>query len=98
MVLLVDNSNIINISYAVFVETMHKNNGQDYVIKETDLGMFWHLYMHKIKDYLSSYKKIIFCGEGKASIKWRKEKYPLYKENRKKRGENPDYDHIITCY
>ena len=98
MVLLVDNSNIINISYAVFVKTMHDNNGADYVIKESDLGMFWHLYMHKIKGFLSTYKNIVFCGEGHASTKWRKEKYPLYKENRKERGENPDYDFIITCY
>ena len=98
MVLLVDNSNIINISYAVFVKTMHDKEGPDYVIKESDLGMFWHLYMHKIKGYLSTYKNIIFCGEGHGSTVWRKNKYPLYKENRKERGENPDYDYIITCY
>lgn len=77
---------------------MHKKNGNDYVIKEEDLGMFWHLYIHKIKDYLCSYKDIIFCGEGFNSTKWRKETYPPYKENRKARADNPDYKFIGKCY
>lgn len=98
MVVLVDNSNIINIAYAVFVQTMKNKNGLDYVIKEEDLGMFWHLYVHKIKDYLCTYKNIIFCGEGHNSTAWRKSKYPLYKENRKERAENPDYAFIGKCY
>lgn len=95
---LVDNSNIINICYAVFVKTMKDKNGQDYLIKKDDLGMFYHLYMRKIKDYLSTYEEIVFCGEGHNSTKWRKEQYPLYKENRKDRADNPDYAFIIDCY
>lgn len=98
MIVLVDNSNIINIAYAVFVKTMKDKNGLDYVIKEDDLGMFWHLYIRKIKDYLCNYENIIFCGEGHNSTAWRKSLYPLYKENRKERGENPDYDFIGKCY
>lgn len=98
MVCLVDNSNIINISYAAFVSLLKEKNGPDYVIKEDDLGMFWHLYFRKIKDYLCNYKDIIFCGEGHNSTAWRKEKYPLYKENRKDRAENPDYEFISKCY
>lgn len=98
MVCLVDNSNIINISYAVFVKTLKDKNGPDYVIKESDLGMFWHLYVHKIKDYLTTYKELVFCSEGHNSTVWRKNKYPLYKENRKERAENPDYNFIKKCY
>ena len=98
MVCLVDNSCIINISYSSFVNILKEKNGDDYNIKEDDLGLYWHLYMLKIKDYLSTYKDIIFCGEGHNSTKWRKEKYPLYKENRKDRADNPDYRFIINCY
>lgn len=98
MICLVDNSNIINISYASFVNIMKEKNGEDYVIKESDLGMFWHLYVHKIKNYLTTYKDLIFCNEGHNSTAWRKNKYPLYKENRKDRAENPDYAFIKKCY
>lgn len=98
MICLVDNSCIINICYASFVGILHDKNGPDYTIKEEDLGLYWHLYMKKIKDYFVNYKNIIFCGEGHNSTKWRKEKYPLYKENRKTRAENPDYDFIKDCY
>ena len=98
MVCLIDNSNIINICYSTFVKLLHDKNGPDYVIKEDDLGFFWHLYVNKIKDYLSSYKELIFCGEGHNSTKWRKEQYALYKENRKDRAENPDYAFIVKCY
>ena len=96
--LLIDNSNILNISYAIFVKTLKEKNGLDYVIKKEDLGMFFHLYVRKIKDYLATYDNIIFCGEGHNSTGWRKEKYPLYKENRKARGDNPDYAFIKDCY
>ena len=98
MICLVDNSNLINISYASFVNILKDKNGQDYVIKEEDLGLYWHLYMKKIKDYLATYKDIIFCGEGHNSTKWRKEHYALYKENRKDRADNPDYAFIGKCY
>lgn len=97
-VCLVDNSNIINICYSTFVKLMRDKNGSDYVVKEEDLGMFWHLYVRKIKDYLCTYKNIIFCGEGHNSTKWRKEKYPLYKENRKDRADDPNYGYIRRCY
>lgn len=98
MVCLVDNSCIINISYASFVNILKEKNGKDYNIKEEDLGLFWHLYLKKVKDYFATYRDIVFCGEGHNSTKWRKEKYPLYKENRKDRGENPDYRFIKNCY
>lgn len=98
MVVLIDNSNLININYAAFVRILKEKNGLDYVIKEDDLGLFWHLYIRKIRDYLCNYENIIFCGEGHNSTVWRKSLYPLYKENRKDRAENPDYKFIGKCY
>lgn len=98
MVCLIDNSNIVNIQYASFISILKQKNGDDYRIKEEDLGLFWHLYMKKCKDFFTTYRDLIFCGEGHSSTKWRKERYPLYKENRKERDENPDYDFIKKCY
>lgn len=97
MALLIDNSMIINQCYSVFVSKMHEIHGDDYVIKKDDLDFFYHLYFRKIKEFFS-YKNIVFCGEGHNSTKWRKDIYPLYKENRKARKENPDYDFIYDCY
>ena len=98
MICCIDNSCIINVCYSSFVNILKEKNGDDYLVKEDDLGLFWHLYMKKIREYLSAYKDIIFCGEGHNSTKWRKERYPLYKENRKERAEDPNYRFIIDCY
>lgn len=95
---LIDNSNIINISYASFVKLLKEKNGDDYSPTEKDLGLFWHLYVRKIKDYLCTYKNLIFCSEGHNSTAWRINKYPLYKENRRERAVNPDYELINKCY
>lgn len=97
MVIAIDNSNIINISYASMVSIKKKEN-PEYVIVEEDLGMFFHLYLKKIMMYLTSYENVIFCGEGKNSSGWRKSIWPPYKENRKDRADNPDYKYIIDAY
>lgn len=98
MICLIDNSNILNIQFASFISILKQKNGDDYRIKEEDLGLFWHLYMKKCKDFFTTYRDLIFCGEGHSSTRWRKERYPLYKENRTQRAENPDYDLIKKCY
>src|SRR5574344_106199 len=98
MYCLVDCSNITNISFAVFVKMLKDKNGDDYAITENDIGFFWHLFVHKIKDYFITYKDIVFCFEGRNSTGWRKSVYPPYKANREERKDNPDYKLIGTCY
>lgn len=98
MIIAIDNSNIINICYSVMVTKKLKENGDDYLIKEDDIGFFWHLYLRKIMPYLTTYKKVIFCEEGKGSTNWRKSIWPPYKENRADRKDNPNYSFINQCY
>lgn len=98
MVIAIDNSNIINICYSVMVTKKLKENGDEYLIKEEDLGFFWHLYLRQIMPFLTNYKKVIFCEEGKGSTTWRKSIWPPYKENRAERRDNPNYSFINKCY
>lgn len=96
-VVLIDNSNLINISYSIMLKKV-KERGADESPTQNDLGYLFHLYINKIKDYFTTFETVIFCGEGHQSTSWRKKIYPLYKENRKSRGENPDFDLIKECY
>src|SRR5574344_211216 len=98
MYCLVDASNVVNIAYSVFVRLEQKNNGPDYVVKEGDLGFFWHLFMHDVKDYFTSYSDLVFCFEGMNSTAWRKSVYPLYKANRAARKEDPNYALLPKVY
>lgn len=98
MVCIIDGSNYVNISYSIFIRMEQEKNGKDYVIKEEDLGFFWHLFIMKIKDFFTSYKELVFCFEGLNSTKWRKEVYPLYKENRAQRKEDPNYKFLPQIY
>lgn len=95
---LVDTSNIINISYSVFLKNQLDKNGKDYIIKEDDLGLFWHLFVRKISSFFTTYKNNIFCFEGLNSTKWRKEVYPPYKANREARKSDPNYEFISKIY
>lgn len=92
MVCLVDASNLFFITFSAFKKMMQeKNNDPEYVIKDSDLGLFYHMLFAKTKDYLVAYKNLVFAFEGKHSTKWRKEKYPLYKENRNTAKEDLNY-------
>ena len=97
MVIGADLSNIINISYASMV-SIKKKDDPEYIIKEDDLGMYFHLFFKKVMSILTTYKNVYFCGEGKGSTSVRKNIYPPYKENRKDRADNPDYKYIIDAY
>lgn len=98
MIICIDNSNIINICYCSMISIKQKENGNDYVIKEEDIPFFFHLYLKKIMPFLTTYKNVFFCCEGKNSTGWRKQIYPPYKENRKDRADNPNFNYIIECY
>lgn len=98
MICAIDNSNIINICYGAMVTSMKKEKGKDYEITHDDLGMFWHLYARSVMQYLTTYKDVYFCEEGKGSSEIRRRIWPPYKENRKNRAENPDYKFIGECY
>lgn len=89
MVCCVDASNIFFITWSVFVKDQKMKNGDDYVIKEEDLGLFFHMVVRKFMDYIVSYKDCIFCFEGEHSTSWRKEVWPPYKQNRN--HDDPNY-------
>ena len=91
MICCVDTSNIFFITWSMFKKDCLQKNGNDYVIKEEDLGLFYHMFLRKIMPFITTYKDCIFCFEGLHSTKWRKEIFPPYKENRKDRGEDPNY-------
>lgn len=94
MVCLIDTSNIFFITYSMFIKTMKKNNGPDYEIEEKDLGLFWHMFIKYAMPFLTTYENSVWAFEGHNSTAWRKQMYPLYKENRKDRKEDPDYKFI----
>jgi 5'-3' exonuclease len=75
----------------MFKKDCLQKNGDDYVIREEDLGLFYHMFLRKIMPFITSYKDCIFCFEGVYSTKWRKEVFPPYKENRKDTKEDPNY-------
>jgi len=91
MICCVDTSNIFFMVWSMFKKDCLKKNGNDYVIQEDDLGLFYHMFLRKIMPFITSYKDCIFCFEGVHSTKWRKEIYPPYKENRKDAKEDPNY-------
>ena len=108
-VCIVDGSNLFFITWKAFERMMQeKNHDLHYVVKNEDLGLFYHMLFKKTKDYLSTYKDLIFCFEGKHSTAWRKQKYPLYKENRAAAKEDPnyamvgplinDYKELLKCF
>lgn len=66
-----------------------RKNGNDYVVREEDTGLFLHMFLRKVMEYLTTYKDCVFCFEGVHSTAWRKEVYPPYKENRK--HDDPNY-------
>ena len=91
MVCVVDTSNIFFICWSVFKKDQLQKNGEDYLIKEEDLGLFYHMFLRKIMPYVTTYKDCVFCFEGLHSTVWRKERFAPYKENRKSAKEDPNY-------
>ena len=81
MVCLIDTSNIFFITYSMFIKTMKKNNGPDYEVEEKDLGLFWHMFIKYAMPFLTTYENSVWAFEGHNSTAWRKQMYPLYKEN-----------------
>ena len=94
MICAIDTSNIFFITYSMFIKTLKKNNGPDYEVQEEDLGLFWHMFIRYAMPYLSTFENTIWAFEGHNSTAYRKQIYPLYKENRKDRKDDPDYRFI----
>lgn len=93
-VCIIDTSNIFFITYSMFVKNCQKNNGNDYEVQDKDLGLFWHMFVRYSMPYLTSYEQTVWAFEGKNSCDWRKKIYPLYKENRKDRKDDPNYRYV----
>lgn len=89
MICCIDGSNLFFIAWAIFCKETLAKNGEDYVIKEEDLGLFYHMIFKKFMEYFTTYSDIVLCFEGEHSSAWRKEQFPVYKENRKK--DSPNY-------
>ena len=94
MICVIDTSNIFFITYSMFIKTLKKNNGPDYEVQEEDLGLFWHMFIRYAMPYLTTFENTIWAFEGHNSTAYRKQIYPLYKENRKDRKDDPDYRFI----
>ena len=95
MICCIDGSNLFFIAWSIFCREQLQKNGDDYVIKEEDLGLFYHMVFRKFMEYFTAYKDIVVCFEGKSSCEWRKNIFPPYKENRKK--DSPNYKWIGPC-
>lgn len=89
MICCIDASNIFFITWSMFIKDQKEKNGNDYVVREEDTGLFLHMFLRKVMEYLTTYKDCVFCFEGVHSTDWRKEVYPPYKENRK--HDDPNY-------
>ncbi|MDR0675755.1 MAG: hypothetical protein LBF97_01795 [Elusimicrobiota bacterium] len=83
MLCIVDTNNIIMICFSQALKALQEKNGIEYEFKEEDLGFFYHILSRKIFPILTTYKNIVFCFDHPSGKNWRKEIYPLYKENRK---------------
>lgn len=95
MICCIDGSNIFFISWAIFCKEQMQKNGEDYLIKEEDLGLFYHMVFRKFMEFLTTYKDNVICWEGEHSIQWRKNIIPTYKENRKR--DSPNYKWVGPC-
>lgn len=89
MICCVDFSNQFFIVWSMFLKDQKEKNGNDYVIKEEDTGLLFHMIIRKAMDYITTYKDVVLCWEGPHSTAWRKSIWPPYKENRKK--DDPNY-------
>ena len=89
MVCVVDFSNVFFIVWSVFLKEQKEKNGDDYLVKEEDIGLFFHILTRKVIEYVIAYKDTVLCWEGEHSTSWRKEIWPPYKENRKR--DDPNY-------
>lgn len=94
MICCIDTSNIFFIAFGAFTRDKLKENGDDYVLTQDDLGLFYHMFIRKIMPYITSYKNIVFCFEGEHSTSYRKSVYPPYKENRKATKDSPNYKFV----
>lgn len=83
MICLVDTNNIIMICFSMANKMLQEQNGIDYEFEEKDIGFFYHIFSRKIFPILKTYKNIIFCFDSPTGKLWRRNIYPLYKENRK---------------
>jgi len=89
VVCVVDFSNVFFIVWSVFLKEQKEKNGDDYLVKEEDIGLFFHILTRKVIEYVIAYKDTVLCWEGEHSTSWRKEIWPPYKENRKR--DDPNY-------
>ena len=100
MIACIDFSNIFFIVWSMFVKDQKEMNGSDYVITEDDTGLFFHMIVRKMMEYLTTYKDVVLCFEGQHSTQWRKKQFPMYKENRK--HDDPNYKWVSPlmeqCY
>ena len=100
MVVLVDNSNIVNISFARGLALLKDKAGKDpnFTLTDESYGFIFHMYVKKVMPIFKAYSDVVFLGEGKGSTAWRKSKYPLYKANRGVKADATEADKINHTY
>ena len=97
MICCVDFSNQFFIVWSMFIKDQKQKFGEDYIIKEEDTGLLFHMIIRKAMDYITSYRDVVLCWEGLHSTKWRKEVWPPYKENRK-HSDDPNFKWFNNLY
>jgi len=90
MKVLLDEMNLIFISFSMAKKKVFEKNGTDEFFEE-DLPFFYHLYLNKMNDLFQEYGKLIICKEGHNSLDYRKQIYPQYKANRVQNKDNSYY-------
>ena len=74
------------------------NSDENYVLTEKDIPFFFHVFLRKVYPIFTAYKEVIFAGEGRGSLEWRRSIYPDYKMNRAKRDDDPEYKLLKTLF
>lgn len=88
---LVDGSNLVFICWSVAKTQLKKEKGDDFEMTEESVPFFYHVLLRKFFPIFSVYKDVIIAMEGRNSTAYRKNIYPGYKENRKKRDDEKEY-------
>lgn len=77
---IVDSFNILMIAFNVAKSQAIKEKGE---FTEDDVGLYYHKVLDSVIGFSKEHGELIFAGEGRGSLTWRRSIYPDYKANRK---------------
>lgn len=77
---IIDSFNILMVAFNVAKSQATKDKGE---FTEEDVGLYYHKVLDSVIGFSKEYGELIFAGEGRGSLDWRRSIYPEYKANRK---------------